>query len=93
MKVNQRKNEYGHLVADCPFCQDFVYLRANTKSSPDPLRDLKRHITNQAKNEAMEWYLAGESIPCPHLEYLKAHSIQKVVQVPKKRQFDGDLQL
>lgn len=90
MKLTQRKNEYGHEVVDCPFCPDFIYLREETKSSPDALRDLKRHITNQAKNEALEKALRniGEF---KHLVYYVAHTQPMMVKIPNKRQFDNDL--
>lgn len=91
MKLTPRKNNYGHMVIDCPFCADFVYLQESRHHQPDRLSNLKRHITNQARNEALEWYLAGSSIPCPHLEYLKAHTEPKVVKLLNKRQFDNDL--
>lgn len=81
------------MIVDCPFCDDFVYMRESRMHKEDRLSNLKRHITNQARNEALEWYLAGESIPCPHLTYLKAHTEPKVVKLLHKRQFDEDLKI
>lgn len=88
MKLEKKKNSYGHEVVDCPFCADFVYVRER----PEPLRDLKRHIANQAKNEALEKCIGSKEIVA-HLDYYLAHTESKVVRVPKKRQFDNDLQL
>ena len=97
MKITVRKNEYKHEVLDCPFCDGWVYLRATTKSNPDSLRDLKRHITHAAKNEASMFSL-GETDPTsenqtPHLDYYKEHtSVRPVVpKVAAKRQFDNDM--
>lgn len=93
MKITPRKNDYGHMVADCPFCDDWVYIRESTKVSPDPLRDLKRHITNQAKNEAFEWALSdGTNGANHHLEYVREHtSMQPVKPAAMKRRYDNDL--
>lgn len=88
--IQIRKNEYDHEVADCPFCDKWVYVRPTTKVSPDPLRDLKRHITNQAKNEAMEKYLRPEA-SIDHLMYYVAHTKPKVVPKPNMRMYDADL--
>lgn len=102
MKIKPRINEYRHQVLDCPFCDGWVYLRESTKVSPDPLRDLKRHITTQAKNEAfafylnnhLEWALAEENIKIPHLEYYQDHTALKAQRDgSKKRQYDNDLTL
>lgn len=95
MKLTPYKNQYHHQVVDCPFCKHWVYLRESTKVSPDPLRDLKRHITNQAKNEAFARALAGEDAPpseAPHLSYYKQHTyLQPVKPTAMKRAYDADL--
>lgn len=80
------------MVVDCPFCDDFVYMRESRLHSPDRLSNLKRHITNQARNEALEQAL-GDTAPMKHLEYLKAHTEPKVIKLLHKRQFDEDLKL
>lgn len=90
--VRTYKNEYGYKVADCPFCEHWVYVRDSTKVSPDPLRDLKRHITNAAKNEAFESAIAKDTMPTPHLDYVRDHtSVRPKVPKVEKRQYDDDL--
>lgn len=92
MKIEKRKNQYGHEVADCPFCDAWVYIRDSSKASPDPLRDLKRHITNEAKKEALEWALSdGTNGANRHLEYFRAHTSPIVVKTASKRQYDADM--
>lgn len=99
MDVKARKNEYQHDVVDCPFCDYFAYVRPVTKVSPDPLRDLKRHITNQAKNEAFIQALVSPltdetNHSTPHLDYYKQHTSEpKLPPRPKARQYDEDLKL
>ena len=90
--IKIRKNQYDHEVADCPFCDKFVYVRPVTKMSPDPLRDLKRHITNQAKNEALEKYLKPKA-GIEHLMYYAAHTQPKVVPKANVRMYDPDLKI
>lgn len=98
MEIKARKNDYNHDVVDCPFCKYFAYVRPISKVSPDPLRDLKRHITNQAKNESLSWALSQETVqdtkPFPHLSYYIEHTNEGVV-LPKitKRVYDADLTL
>lgn len=92
MEVKVRKNQYNHLVADCPFCPHWAYVRDVTKTNPDPLRSLKLHIANTAKNEAFRAALdEGNKVVHKHLDYYKEHSRPKVVPVPNKREFDDDL--
>jgi uncharacterized protein YihD (DUF1040 family) len=96
MKLESYKNNYSHKVVDCPFCKKVIYVRDSTKITPDPLRDLKRHITNQAKNEAFNTFLAEvkDNHLFPHLRYYKEHTIEKAVVVPSsKREYDNDLKL
>jgi hypothetical protein len=96
MKLQTRQNDYGHIVIDCPFCEGWVYRRAASKTSPDPARDLKRHITNAAKNEAFAWMLVqeGDRPEMPHLDYYRAHtSMQPLRTGVLKRQYDNDLEL
>lgn len=93
MKLTPRKNQYGHEVVDCPFCAQWIYVRDVTKISPDPLRDLKRHISNAAKSEALSVAL-GELIKetqAPHLEYFTLHTKPKVMPIKNKREYDNDL--
>ena len=92
MKIKPYKNKYGHTVADCPFCKEFFYIREVRGRNSDPLRDLKRHITNQAKNEALDKEL-GETREPKHLIYYLEHTEDKVVRIPTKRQYDSDLSL
>lgn len=54
MEIKKRKNEYGHEVADCPFCKAWVYIRDAVPSrGQHEARDMFRHITNEAKKEAL----------------------------------------
>lgn len=92
MKLTPRTNQYGHEVVDCPFCPDFIYLREETKGSPDALRDLKRHITSQARAEALE-KCVGNIGEFKHLMYYVEHTTPAVVKIVNKRQFDGDLSI
>lgn len=94
MKVKSYKNKYMHDVADCPLCPAFVYVRPSTKLSPDPLRDLKRHITTRAKAEALAFFLDEEiHEACPHADYYKNHTKVKPLQpsTAGKRGYDEDL--
>ncbi len=95
IKVKTRKNEYDHIVADCPFCPAWVYIRPKTMISPDPLRDLKRHIVHAAKNEAFDWALSeGSNGANFHLEYVREHYAMRPIRSgTKKMQFDNDLKL
>lgn len=92
MKIDIYKNEYGYDSIDCPFCNKRQYAREATKVSPDRLRDLKRHIKNQAKNEALELYCNEKTDKYPHLNYLKEHTTAKIV-FSDSRVFDNDLQI
>ena len=89
MKVKIEKNQYGHEVVYCPFCKKYSYLRPATKVSPDRLRDLKRHIKNQAKNEALE-FVCDKQKEIPHLDYFRSHTKARVV-LSNSRWFDEDL--
>lgn len=95
MKIKSYKNQYNFEVVDCPFCGYFSYVREVTKASPDPLRDLKRHITNQAKNEAFLFHFNGpEGTPIPHLDYYKSHTTnERIILKSPKRYFDNDMEL
>jgi hypothetical protein len=95
MQIKSYKNSYQHDVVDCPYCSYFAYVRDVTKASPDPLRDLKRHITNQAKNEAFNKLLLGESVATPHFDYYRDHTKPQKVVLTKieKRTYDEDLTL
>lgn len=95
MEIKSRKNAHNFDVADCPFCEYFAYIRPVTKASPDPLRDLKRHITNQAKNEALA-HLIGDlnTMEILHFDYYKVHTqTKRIVSSVEKRQYDEDLKL
>lgn len=94
MKLIPRLNDYNHQVVDCPFCAGWVYVCEVSKNSPDPLRNLKRHITNQAKSEAFAWNLGEAETVGKHFLYFKEHT---AVMPPRtgelKRQYDADLNL
>ena len=92
-EIKSRINEFDHKVADCPFCNYWAYVRLVTKTSPDPLRDLKRHITNSSKNEALTEFLSESRTETPHLDYYKKHTSHRKVVVSPKREYDGDLVL
>lgn len=80
------------MVVDCPFCEDFIYMRESRLHNPDRLSNLKRHITNQARNEALE-VIIGNGQVRKHLAYMKAHTEPKIIKVKNGRQFDSDLSL
>lgn len=80
------------MAIDCPFCKKMCYLRTSNKVSPDPLRDLKRHITNEAKKEALELYL-NDRLAHPHLKYYGQHAIERKVESTPKRIYDDDMTL
>ncbi len=90
MKIETNKNEYGHMVAHCPFCKKWVYLR----DKPDPIRDLKRHITHEAKKEGYAIAMETKIDFTPHLDYYKAHTrpIPPKILI-EKREYDNDLQI
>ena len=93
MKLEVHKNKYGYDYVNCPHCSKEVYVRVSSKTSPDALRNLKRHITNSAKDEALAVAL-DDKIPTPHLTYYKEHtSDEKVVVKPAKRAYDSDLSI
>lgn len=93
MEIESRKNKYNHEVVDCPFCAYFAYVPEINKKSDDPLRGLKRHITVQAKNEALIIYFDPKA-DAFHLRYFKEHtSERRVVTKAIKRQYDDNLEL
>jgi len=91
MKIEIYKNDYGYDSVNCPFCNKRQYVRPATKVSPDRLRDLKRHIKNQAKNEALEFVCENKK-DTPHLNYLKERTKPRII-ISDSRVFDEDLQL
>lgn len=92
MKVKSYKDRYGYTRVDCPFCGEFAYLASG--HAIDELRNLKRHITNAAKNEALA-FLVGTLSPkkTPHLDYYKEHTSFRKVTLADKRTFDNDLKV
>lgn len=93
MKLEIHKNKYGYEYVNCPHCAKEVYVRVSSKTSPDALRNLKRHMTNSAKEEALAKAI-GSTEPTPHLDYYKEHTSEKkaVVKV-EKREYDDDLSI
>lgn len=90
MEIKSYINKYKWEVVKCPFCSHTTYVREVKKESPDPLRDLKRHITCKARSEALSHFLGG--VVGKHLSYFKEHTKElPIVQRSKKRQFDDDL--
>lgn len=93
MKITPFKNEYGNEIINCPFCSYWCYTRKSTKISPNPLRDLLRHIHNESKKEALEIIL-NNNIYFPHLDYFREHTtIAPEMKKYIKRNFDNDLVL
>lgn len=93
MKVKTYADKYGYTRVDCPFCGEFAYLAHGHRA--DELRNLKRHITNAAKNEALA-FLVNDLSPksTPHLDYYKEHTtVQREVIKTNKRGFDNDLKV
>ncbi len=94
MEIKPRKNKYDHIEVECPFCGKSCYFRAVTRTSPDQLRELKRHISNQAKAEALAYFIADNAEAGKHLEYYKAHTAPKKILVKtENREYDEDLKL
>lgn len=93
MILKAYKNAYGHKVVNCPFCSDFSYIREESKISPDELRDMKRHITFKAKDEALKKYIDPAISPGKHLVYLQSHAKEIDVIKNTKIQYDDDLKL
>lgn len=93
MQLKKYKNKYGYERVDCPFCGYDAKVAKVTSVSPDPLRDLKRHITNQAKNEALLFCIDVKAEIGKHLAYYKAHTSEKKVVITNKRHFDDDLKI
>lgn len=83
------KNTYGHPRVDCPFCGYDAKFRG------PGFNDLKRHITNQAKNEALELIVAGkgEIAKYKHLEYYKKHTSNTVTITIPMRKFDDSFKI
>lgn len=93
MEIKAFKNQYNHQKIQCPFCEVFCTYRPVTKASPDPFRDLKRHITNEAKKEALEFYLSKDAVIVEHVEYYKNHTVNQKIVPTVKRNYDDDMQL
>lgn len=97
MKIEKIKTKYGYWKLQCPFCDYQAFDRPITKVSPDPLRDLKRHITNEAKNEAFFDAISPDETDdtqMRHLNYYREHTDEKPEKKTKvKRQYDSDMSL
>jgi len=97
MEIKCFRSPYGYEKVKCPFCAKEVTVRDATKMNPDRLRDLKRHITNQASKEALYWFITPseeqEEKRIQHLAYYAKHTQPKTVVVENKRGFDSDLTL
>lgn len=93
MKIKSYKDKFGYFRVDCPFCGEFAYLASGDKT--DELRNLKRHITNAAKNEALDFVLsADEALNVPHLDYYRKHTSDRpIVRSLTKRHFDDDMKI
>lgn len=93
MILKQSDNGFGHKIVQCPFCSKVCFVRGETRSSPDALRDLKRHILNASKKEALQ-KVVEESGLSPHLDYYKEHTTEVEIILPVlKRKFDNDMTL
>ena len=90
MKLKKYKNKYGHERVKCPFCSHEAYVQSTSKYQLDPLRGLKQHIKNQAKNEALEVLVEGGK-NTEHLDYFKKHTAKRKVVLTTVRNFDDDL--
>lgn len=92
MEVKIKKTEYGYYKAECPFCGISCFYRE--REGKDPLRDLKRHFVNQAKNEALAYMISGGQAAGQHLEYVRQHAKENrpIVSVSKYN-FDDDMKV
>jgi len=73
MEIKSRKNDYGHKLIDCPFCDKTCYISRGVK-------DFLRHMTNQAKNEALEVAVGGmKDDEAKHLQFYKNNTKEKEV--------------
>jgi len=86
MKVETYTNKYGHEKAKCPFCDYESHTRV------DKLAGIRRHIFNQAKNEALGLHFDVEHSR-EHLDYYQKHTSNKKVVVTQQRVFDEDLEV
>ena len=96
MELTYHTNKYGHKKVKCPFCSRECFVREATKATPNVLCNLMRHITVEAKNEALEAFMSsrkGEVYTCLHLDYFIEHTTPQ--EIPKKqgRKFDDSLSL
>ena len=88
MKVKTKKNEYGWISINCPFCE--YHTR---ESMGDKLRWVKNHILKMAKNEALELYIDRGIANHLHLDYVKEHTSSQKVISTATRVFDQDLKI
>lgn len=96
MKLAPYTNKYGYERVKCPFCGYEANYRKGNGS--DPFMDLKRHITNQAKNEALKWMMFSKEkmrkaqMP-EHLLYYQNHTSDERVVKVEIRAYDEDMHL
>ena len=89
MELKLKTNKYGYKEIYCPYCDKRCYLR---KESGIPAKSLFRHMTNQARNEALE-VIVGElkSEEAKHLKFYKENTKKKeVLFVAGKRDYIAD---
>lgn len=100
MELTYYINKYGHKMVKCPFCPKECYVREGTRSNPNPLCNLMRHIGVEAKNEALETF-TGKSVSRMddepknflHLRYYIDHTAPLLEPKRVTRRFDDSLSL
>lgn len=94
MELNYYIDKYGHKKVKCPFCLRECFVRELTKTTPNVLVNLMRHITVEAKTEALESFIeGGQSVygNYQHLTYYRDHTNpQNEIRKPN-RKFDDSL--
>ena len=94
MELTYHTNEYGHKRVRCPFCPKECFVRESTRVSPNALRNLMRHITVEAKNEALDFIDDKEMIEeYKHLNYYRDHTSPQNEPRRASRKFDDSLSL
>lgn len=97
MELKYHINKYGHKMVKCPFCPKECYVREGTRSNPNPLCNLMRHIGVEAKNEALEFFVntTGDTadIKREHISYYKEHTKPQLEPKRTVRKFDDSLSL
>lgn len=91
MELTYQINKYGHKMVKCPFCPRECCVR---EARPNPLCNLIRHLTVEAKTEALEACIRRKDYgfyKCLHLDYYRDHTTPQVETRKTNRMFDDSL--